>query len=107
MISVRYKNVALNDIEKASGLTRGAVFYYARNKEALFREIIDNYLFNSKIAEDKQRFINNEHEAGKSLHEFIHRYVKFIDSKMQELEKELEMSRAELTKGFFSLVFDA
>lgn len=107
LLSKQSKNVTLKDIEDASGMTRGAVFYYASNKNALFREIVDTYFFKSKDFEDKWRFINDKHIMAKSLHEYLHYYIQFIDSKMKEMEHILNMSRAEASKAYLSFILDA
>ena len=107
LLSKQSKYVTLKDIEEASGMTRGAVFYYASNKNALFREIVDTYFFKSKNIEDKIRILHDENIMGKSLHEFLHCYIQFIDSKMKEMEHILNMNRAEASKAYLSFILDA
>lgn len=107
LLSKQSKHVTLKDIEEASGMTRGAVFYYANNKNALFREIVDTYFFKSKDIEDKIRRLNDENVMSKSLHEYLHCYIQFIDSKMKEMEQILNMSRAEASKAYLSFILDA
>ncbi|MDR2919337.1 MAG: TetR/AcrR family transcriptional regulator [Tannerella sp.] len=45
----RYEHVTVADIERATKLTRGAIFYYMANKEHLFKEIADKYIFNQEL----------------------------------------------------------
>ena len=40
-----YDKVTLKDIEKATGLSRGAVMYHVPNKETLFKEAADMFVF--------------------------------------------------------------
>ncbi|MBD5200679.1 MAG: TetR/AcrR family transcriptional regulator, partial [Bacteroidales bacterium] len=39
----QYKGVTLTDIEKETGMTRGAIFYHAKNKEDLYRKVVKRY----------------------------------------------------------------
>lgn len=43
-----YELVTIRDIEKAIGMTRGAIFYYVRDKEQLYREVMERYFLNSQ-----------------------------------------------------------
>lgn len=40
-----YEAVSINDISQAIGLTKGALYHHFKNKEELFKEVIDKYLF--------------------------------------------------------------
>ena len=42
-ISKPYESVTVRDLEKYTEMTRGAVFYYAENKQKLFAEVMKNY----------------------------------------------------------------
>lgn len=39
------EKVTVPDIEKATGVQRGAIFYHFKDKEALFIEVVDKYFF--------------------------------------------------------------
>ncbi|MFT0573948.1 TetR/AcrR family transcriptional regulator [Bacteroides thetaiotaomicron] len=39
------EKVTVPDLEKATGVQRGAIFYHFKDKEALFVEVIDQYFF--------------------------------------------------------------
>ena len=41
-----YEQVTYNDLEEATGLTRGTVLYHFKSKMFLFQQVIDKYLFN-------------------------------------------------------------
>jgi len=40
----RYEQVTVSDIERVTKLTRGSIFYYMKNKEHLFKEVLDKYM---------------------------------------------------------------
>jgi AcrR family transcriptional regulator len=42
-ISRPYELVTISELEKAIGMTRGAIFYYVKDKEHLFREVMERY----------------------------------------------------------------
>ena len=42
-ISRQFEGVSLSDIENESGLTKGAIYYYASSKKELFRNVIEYY----------------------------------------------------------------
>ena len=39
------EKVTVPDLEKATGVQRGSIFYHFKDKEALFVEVIDQYFF--------------------------------------------------------------
>lgn len=45
LVQSTYDRVTFDEIEKATGLTRGAVSYHFKTKENLFMEVIEEYLF--------------------------------------------------------------
>ena len=40
----RYEQVTVSDLERVTKLTRGAIFYYMKNKERLFVEVLNKYM---------------------------------------------------------------
>jgi len=46
----RYEQVTVSDLERVTKLTRGAIFYYMKNKEHLFIEVLDKYMLGRNIA---------------------------------------------------------
>jgi len=44
-LSHSYEAVSISDISKAIGFTKGALYHHFKNKEELFRSVIDKYLY--------------------------------------------------------------
>lgn len=45
-LTYNYESVSTSRLEEESGLTRGAIFFKFKTKEALFKAVIDKYIFN-------------------------------------------------------------
>lgn len=43
-LNYSYEAVSINDISKAIGLTKGALYHHFKNKEELFKTVVDKYL---------------------------------------------------------------
>ena len=72
----RYEQVTVSDLERVTKLTRGAIFYYMKNKEHLFIEVLDKYMLGKNLAPvDRQQsllsyidyFINQLKESKKQM----------------------------------------
>ena len=57
-----YEAVSISDISKAIGFTKGALYHHFRNKEELFKSVVDKYMFIPEIIADVETI---------SLFEFI------------------------------------
>ena len=75
-----YDGVSLGDIEKATGMSRGAIFHYADSKLDLFRQVVEQYILDRQSIDTKIR-------VGKdpSLREFIDAYIDGVKRTMTEL----------------------
>jgi len=51
-INRSYEAVSINDISKAIGLTKGALYHHFKNKEELFKSVVDKYLFIPDVIAD-------------------------------------------------------
>lgn len=47
-----YEAVSISDISKAIGLTKGALYHHFKNKEELFKSVVDKYLYIPEIEAD-------------------------------------------------------
>jgi AcrR family transcriptional regulator len=52
-ISKSYKAVTMSDLEKATGLTKGAFYHHFKNKEELFVEVINTYYLSNDLFDNK------------------------------------------------------
>ena len=66
-------DLTLEEVEKATGFTRGAIFYYAKNKFDFFRQVIISQVLEKQ---DIHRKVN--YTEGMSLKDFIQAYLEGI-----------------------------
>ena len=78
-----YDQVTFNNLEEATKLSRGAILYHIKNKENLFREVIEQYIFERNSL---QSIVKNNPKIG--LWNFI---LLFLESckKLKEEMKDL------------------
>lgn len=76
-----YKDVTIPDMENAIGMTRGAIFYYVKDKKELFKAVIDRFLL------EKQNVNNKIHQnQATSLLRFIISYIEGINKAQQSFQ---------------------
>lgn len=69
-LSKPFEAVSIADIEEASGMTRGAITYYAKDKIGLFYSVVKHYFVDTQNL--KQKILKSEFG---SLKDFIEAYV--------------------------------
>ena len=69
-LSKPFEAVSIADIESASGMTRGAITYYAKDKLGLFYSVVKHYLVDTQNL--KQKITQTEFD---SMKDFIEAYV--------------------------------
>jgi AcrR family transcriptional regulator len=94
-----YEKVSISDLEEAVGKTRGAIFYFFKNKEEIFIAVIDTYIIKKQDPDEK--FVFSE---DLTLEQFIYRYVKGINTTMSRM---LSLSVVNIYKQYFSLYIQA
>ena len=99
--------MSITDLEEATGKTRGALFYYSANKQKLFQDVVDACFFQSHDIVDALNSIKHEHSKGCNFLEFIHDYVRVVDTKMDKLGKFLNMSKSDATRAYLSFLLTA
>ena len=73
-----YDRVTVSDLEKATKLSRGAVFYHLPNKESLFIAVCDEFMLNYTSSFFKEEYLN--------FVEFIDDYIDWIESEKAKLK---------------------
>ena len=94
-----FEKVSISDLEQAVGKTRGAIFYFFKNKEELFNEVISTYII--KMQNPSEKF-NADNTI--SLEQFIYLYISGINTTMSKM---LSLSVVNIYKGYFSLYMQA
>lgn len=79
-VTKQFDGVSISDIEKECGMTRGTVFYYAKTKLDLFKQVIEYYIIDTQNVDNKVKY-----DYGCSLRDYIDRYVGGVEKTMEEL----------------------
>lgn len=94
--------ISIADIEKVSGMTRGAIFYYANSKEELFKEVIRYFILEKQNIENKIPTNNSE-----SFKDFLIHYIDGVDKTMKSMQGIIdELSLSNASKSYLSLILD-
>ena len=99
-ISRQFEGVSLADIENESGLTKGAIYYYASSKKELFRNVIEYYII------EKQDLTNKVCLKGvASFKDFVDSYIEGIARTMESFSFVTdELSHTNPTKAYISMI---
>lgn len=79
-----YDQVTFNELEASTGLSRGAILYHIKNKETLFRLVIDDYVFSKST-------LTTVYESEFKIYSLGNFIQKFIDSCIEEKSEFKEM----------------
>lgn len=94
-----YEKVTVPDIEAATGLTRGSIFYHVRNKEDLFIKVIDKYIVDTQHIKKKMQVPKDT-----TLHDFLQKYTKGVQKTMDFMHS---LSITNIYKSYFFLIMQA
>ena len=81
-LTKRYDAVSVSDIEKESGMTRGAITYYGKDKRGLFYDVVRHFLIDSQNLDFKLRKKDFE-----NLSDFIEEYVRSSQETMAKVHQ--------------------
>lgn len=98
-LTKNFEKVTIADLEKALGLSRGAIFYYMKTKEELFIRVIDKYVLSPHNIDNKFAAFKDS-----SLIDFINFYIDGIKKTMKSIES---CGVKNLHRSYFSLIFQA
>ena len=98
-VTKSYKAVTMNDLEKTSGLTKGAFYHYFKNKEEIYIEVVDKYFLANHMPKDQ------EIEEKGSLRDYLDLYMNHFISKANKL-KEITNNET-IDPSFVSLIMEA
>lgn len=88
-----FKAVTMSELEKATGLTKGAFYHYFKSKEEIFIEVINKYYFPSqtfKTCEGLEKIDN--------LHTFFEYRLKYFREGLENIKK---LAKIELPDPFY------
>jgi AcrR family transcriptional regulator len=78
-LSKSYKAVTMSELEKATGLTKGAFYHYFKSKEEIFTEILNSVFL-------RQSADMSELDQCKTLREFIDVYLNILQQSIHSIE---------------------
>lgn len=98
-ITKSYKAVTMCDLEKATGLTKGAFYHYFKGKDEIYMEVVDKFYFSNQLVK------NEEIEENGTLREYIDLHLDHIDSISTKMKEICNMDRPDPTS--LSLIMEA
>lgn len=94
----QFDAVSISDIEKESGMTRGAITYYGGDKKGLFYDVVKQFIVDTQNIENKMS--NTEPE---SLKNFIDSYVHGCQNTMNRFDY-IDKSVQNASSAYMSLI---
>lgn len=100
-----YAEVSTNDLERATGLTRGAIYYTYKSKEELFRAVIERFVLDKQHVLRKTGF---HEDAAKwiSLKEYLEIYISGARNTIESMRRFVKEGNNGFG-GYFSLLYQA
>lgn len=98
-----YEKVSTSLLEEKIGLTRGAIFYYAKNKNQLFRDVINKYVLEKQDVKNKMSSINIERVT---LFEFLNTYIDCAQKNINSM-RSLVNDESKAYGAYFRLLYQA
>ena len=98
-----YEKVSTSLLEEKIGLTRGAIFYYAKNKNQLFRDVINKYVLEKQDVKNKMSSVNIERVT---LFEFLNTYIDCAQKNINSM-RSLVNDESKAYGAYFRLLYQA
>jgi hypothetical protein len=101
-VANHYEVVSIKDIEEASKMSRGTIFYHVENKKDLFQQAIDKYVFEKQDITSKIEATFNL-----SLYDFINVYSESLNMTMASLNDIIkDLTECNISKAYLSLILN-
>lgn len=97
-LTKQYDAVSISDIEKESGMTRGAITYYGQSKKGLFYDVVKHFIIDTQNVENKIKYVNTI-----SLKDFIEAYVIGCQTTMNRFDY-IDKSVENASRAYMSLI---
>lgn len=91
-----YDQVTFTDLEASTGLSRGAILYHIKNKENLFRCVIDDYVLSKSV-------LTTAYEAEIKNYSFWNFILKFIDLCIEEKNELRELGIHNMNRSMLTI----
>lgn len=93
-----YEAVTINSIIKATGLTKGGIYYYYASKEEIFKAVVDKYMFENR-ADTSVEYEN--------LKELIQSSIEMAKEKIKKRISDNKIQNNEIPVNYLSLMLAA
>ena len=100
-----YEKVTVQELEKATGISRGGIFHYMGNKKGLFSKVVNKYIF--EVTDIYDRLLKSIDSQKVTLRDFIDAYISEIDKSQSFLLAESGKHLAEGTKDYYRFLLQA
>ena len=96
-----YDGVSFSDIEKATGMSRGAIFHYVNTKQELFRQVVEMFVIDKQSIDMKIKYGKDP-----SLREFISAYAQGVKRTMKEVRQIIgeDVSMAAGSRAYLNII---
>lgn len=102
-LEYNYEKVSTSLLESKIGLTRGAIFYYAKNKKELFRDVIDKYVLEKQDVKNKMSSVNIEHIT---LFNFLNDYIDSAKNNIESM-RDMVQDESQAYGAYFRLLYQS
>lgn len=96
-----YDGVSFSDIEKATGMSRGAIFHYVDTKQDLFRQVVEMFVIDKQSIDMKIKYGKDP-----SLRDFIGAYAQGVKRTMKEVRQIIgeDVSMAAGSRAYLNII---